>query len=111
MTLNAVYGLTQALHWNTKWDYFINLSASDLPLLRTVRHISVICRGRTNASCMHVHKNKSNSFFFSRKDLFASENVPHQSGLVWRLCAAGSALPIFSGGRGVQEDTAVGHVS
>ncbi|CAN0351213.1 unnamed protein product, partial [Ectocarpus sp. 12 AP-2014] len=34
MTLNAVYGLTQALHWNTKWDYFINLSASDLPLLR-----------------------------------------------------------------------------
>lgn len=37
MTLNAVYGLTQALHWNTKWDYFINLSASDLPLLRAVR--------------------------------------------------------------------------
>lgn len=37
MTLNAVYGLTQALHWTTKWDYFINLSASDLPLLRTVR--------------------------------------------------------------------------
>lgn len=39
MTLNAVYGLTQALHWTTKWDYFINLSASDLPLLPTVRHV------------------------------------------------------------------------
>ncbi|CAN0415152.1 unnamed protein product, partial [Laminaria digitata] len=33
LTLNAVYGLTHALHWNTKWDYFVNLSASDLPLL------------------------------------------------------------------------------
>lgn len=40
MTLNAVYGMTQALHWTTKWDYFINLSASDLPLLRTVREIN-----------------------------------------------------------------------
>lgn len=42
MTLNAVYGLTQALHWNTKWDYFINLSASDMPLLRTVREC-IVC--------------------------------------------------------------------
>lgn len=35
MTLNAVYGITQALHWTSKWDYWINLSASDLPLLAT----------------------------------------------------------------------------
>lgn len=36
MTLNAMYGITQALHWTSKWDYFINLSASDLPLIATV---------------------------------------------------------------------------
>ena len=39
LTLNAVYGLTHALHWNTKWDYFVNLSASDLPLLPPVRNV------------------------------------------------------------------------
>lgn len=37
MTLNVVYGITKALHWTSNWDYFINLSASDLPLISTVR--------------------------------------------------------------------------
>lgn len=46
MILNAVYGITQALHWTSKWDYFINLSASDLPLIATVS----ICLAATAGS-------------------------------------------------------------
>ncbi|CAM9411024.1 unnamed protein product, partial [Hapterophycus canaliculatus] len=33
ITLTAIFGICTMVQWNNEWDYFINLSASDFPLL------------------------------------------------------------------------------
>ena len=36
ITLACLYGIAAALLWDDKWDYFINLSASDFPVMTQV---------------------------------------------------------------------------
>lgn len=33
LTLASVYGMSTALRWDDQWDYFINLSTADFPIL------------------------------------------------------------------------------
>lgn len=36
VTLTAIFGICTMVQWSNEWDYFINLSASDFPLLPQV---------------------------------------------------------------------------
>eukprot|EP00903_Cladosiphon_okamuranus_P005503 g5484.t1 len=79
MTLNAVYGLTQALHWTTKWDYFINLSASDLPLLRTEEIAGILGEHKaSNTSFIKGFKYEPSwegYKFVDRREMFAEDEA------------------------------------
>ena len=37
ITLTAIFGICSMVQWSDEWDFFINLSASDFPLLPQVR--------------------------------------------------------------------------
>lgn len=37
ITLACLYGIAAALLWDPGWDYFINISASDFPVMTQVR--------------------------------------------------------------------------
>lgn len=37
ITLTAIFGICTMVQWSDEWDFFINLSASDFPLLPQVR--------------------------------------------------------------------------
>lgn len=37
MTLACLYGIAASLLWDDRWDYFINLSTADFPILTQVR--------------------------------------------------------------------------
>lgn len=36
ITLTAIFGICTMVQWSNEWDFFINLSASDFPLLPQV---------------------------------------------------------------------------
>ncbi|CAM9435366.1 unnamed protein product [Choristocarpus tenellus] len=42
ITLTAIFGLSTLVQWSTEWDYFINLSASDFPLLSSAEMGAVL---------------------------------------------------------------------
>lgn len=44
ITLTAIFGLSTLVQWSNQWDFFINLSASDFPL---VPQVVFVVRGRT----------------------------------------------------------------
>lgn len=48
ITLACLYGIAAALLWDDGWDYFINLSTSDFPVMTQVcmRTTSTICANR-----------------------------------------------------------------
>ncbi|CAM9160175.1 unnamed protein product [Scytosiphon promiscuus] len=79
MTLNAVHGITQALHWNTKWDYFINLSASDLPLLGTDEVAGILGEHKaSNTSFIKGFKYEPSwegYQFIDRREMFAEDQA------------------------------------
>lgn len=36
ITLTAIFGICTMVQWSDEWDFFVNLSASDFPLLPQV---------------------------------------------------------------------------
>lgn len=40
ITLTAIFGVCTMVQWSDEWDFFVNLSASDFPLLPQVRFCS-----------------------------------------------------------------------
>lgn len=36
ITLTAIFGICNMVQWSDEWDFFVNLSASDFPLLPQV---------------------------------------------------------------------------
>lgn len=41
VTLTAIFGICTMVQWSDEWDFFVNLSASDFPLLPQVWYIHV----------------------------------------------------------------------
>ncbi|CAN0513481.1 unnamed protein product, partial [Scytosiphon promiscuus] len=41
ITLTAIFGICTLVQWSDEWDYFVNLSASDFPLLPQVRTLTL----------------------------------------------------------------------
>lgn len=44
LTLACLYGVAKALQWDDGWDYFINLSSADYPVLTQVRYAGSVGR-------------------------------------------------------------------
>lgn len=42
ITLTAIFAICSLVQWSEDWDYFVNLSASDFPLLPQVRRMRIL---------------------------------------------------------------------
>lgn len=48
ITLTAIFGICTMVQWSDDWDFFINLSASDFPLLPQVCVFGVFVKENGN---------------------------------------------------------------
>ncbi|CAM9275911.1 unnamed protein product, partial [Choristocarpus tenellus] len=82
MTLTAVYGIAQAILWNQEWDYFINLSGSDLPLLPTGEIAGILGEFRdTNTSFITGFKYQpawEGFKYIDRRTMFSEDKALHR---------------------------------
>lgn len=63
ITLTAIFGICTMVQWSDQWDFFINLSASDFPLLPQVK-TNDSCKSRVWASPCRLRQTRNDTVFY-----------------------------------------------